>query len=475
MGAVLQDGGAHKSVWHSRDGSKVCILCKNLFTVDSQLADEDGTGMVSCAVIELDKLISENSEDLRGKARFLEYHRNSRDFNQLEQSLGVTYHPKMFLLDRYLDKYVDVVDVFFTDWMHSFFFVDGIFNITVYLLFEAFLPRPIYKTFHDFLQSWVWPAKLNKSATYMAEIFARERMTSSRKAKHIKCQASDGWSLLQPLYVFTTQVLLTLGTCDAECNVLLAMVEMIDIIASTPKHRTEPSTVLAAVHKFLDLYVKAWGFEWTTPKSHWPLHFAEFLQKMHEIMSANSDEWGWLPNCFTLERKHKLGKRYATERMNLTRMKSGGLISEVLCQHMSDLQDAPSFEQGLVNGHTATKAVKARILSVLELGRDTIVNVSRHSWHSNTSYSSTGDFVFFKDESSSNIRAGKVQLHFEVAEIHISIIEVYELVSRRDNYFVWKPVANNDDWIETEHILDCLVYNNLPDGNVGCLLPAELR
>ena len=172
---------------------------------------------------------------------------------------------------------------------------------------------------------------------------------------HIKCGASDGWSLLQPLQVFTTQVLLTIGTCDDECNAFLAMLEMIDIIVSTPKRRTEPSKVLAAVHKFLDLYVKAWGFEWATSKYHWPVHWAEFLQRMHAIIN-DPDEWGWLPNCFTLERKHNLGKRYATERLNTTRMKSGGLLSEVLCQHMSDLQDAPSFESEGSQGYKSCQS-----------------------------------------------------------------------------------------------------------------------
>ena len=87
---------------------------------------------------------------------------------------------------------------------------------------------------------------------------------------------------------------------------------------------------------------------------------------MHEMFADTADEWGWLPNCFALERKHKLGKRYATERSNTTHMKSGGLLSEVLCQHVSDMQNAPAFELGLVNGHKATKAVKAKVVALCE-------------------------------------------------------------------------------------------------------------
>ena len=81
---------------------------------------------------------------------------------------------------------------------------------------------------------------------------------------------------------------------------------------------------------------------------------------MHEIMG--DDDFGWLPNCFALERKHKLGKRYATEKVNTMRMKSGGLLGEVPCQHLSDMGDAPSFRVGLV------KVIKLPKLFKLEFG-----------------------------------------------------------------------------------------------------------
>ena len=86
----------------------------------------------------------------------------------------------------------------------------------------------------------------------------------------------------------------------------------------------------------------------------------------------------------------------------------------------------------------------------------------------------TGDFVLCKEHENADVRAGKVQLHFEVAGINVSIIELFELVSRRNNYLTWKPVANVD-WLETEFILDCVIYNQLPDGKVSCFLPFELR
>ena len=48
LGMFIQDGGAHKATWHCRgDGaSKLCMLCKNLFTESSEICDEDGTHLL---------------------------------------------------------------------------------------------------------------------------------------------------------------------------------------------------------------------------------------------------------------------------------------------------------------------------------------------------------------------------------------------------------------------------------------------
>ena len=44
LGCFVQDGAAHKSTWHCKGeaGSKICILCRNLFSARSELCDEDG-------------------------------------------------------------------------------------------------------------------------------------------------------------------------------------------------------------------------------------------------------------------------------------------------------------------------------------------------------------------------------------------------------------------------------------------------
>ena len=472
LGVVLQDGGAHKAVWHSRDGSKMCMLCKNLFTTKSEICDSDGTALLTCSVCKLDDLVAETSDSLRNKARFLEYHRTAPNFDDLQQATGITYHPHMFLLDRYLDTYVDIVAVFMHDYMHAFW-VDGVFNLMVYLLFESFWQqgrRTVYKTFGDYLMHWTWPDNAKVTATYMASIFSTERTKSNRKAKHIKCSASDCLNLMAPLNAFVHEVLLNLDACKAECNVFLQLLKVIELVKATSKKHVEPAILLAEIEDFLSEFYKTFGVERTTPKFHWLLHLPECLARMHELF-AERFGYGWLQNCFVLERKHKVGKRYAEPRTNTTKMKSGGLLSEVLCQTLHDLSEAPELN-GLVDAKDPSKSVRARILSALDLERHTQVKVARRSYHNNASFSTAGDFVIFTDSHTSILRAGFVQLHCELETIQVSIIRVYDLVSRNDdNYVVWSPANTSDEWMDTKFICDPVPCKLLPNGNIGCFMP----
>lgn len=145
LGGIIQDGGAHKSTWHSRgDGaSKFCLLCKNLFDHESDIVDEDGEHYMVSNVVKFGDLVQETSAELRNKARWLE--RQSRvpgitndKFTEYQQALGLTHKRRSILLDRTLDEILDPVAVFVHDWMHCLF-VDGVCNLTVYLLFEAFI------------------------------------------------------------------------------------------------------------------------------------------------------------------------------------------------------------------------------------------------------------------------------------------------------------------------------------------------
>ena len=94
------------------------------------ITEDDGTNMLCCGVLKHAELVIATSNDVRKIARYLERQHPITppdDFKVLQQTLGMTYHKHALLLDRRLDAYVDVSDVYLHDWMHCIF-VDGVFN-----------------------------------------------------------------------------------------------------------------------------------------------------------------------------------------------------------------------------------------------------------------------------------------------------------------------------------------------------------
>ena len=70
---VLQDGGAHKQVWHSRgDGaSRMCLLCSNLVTSSSGLEASDSTHQLKADIIQWEHLVPATGADIRSAARYI--------------------------------------------------------------------------------------------------------------------------------------------------------------------------------------------------------------------------------------------------------------------------------------------------------------------------------------------------------------------------------------------------------------------
>ena len=155
LGVIIQDGAAHKSTWCSRgDGaSKLCLLCQNIFTDASEMVDSDGAHLLRCNVVHERDLVAATDADLRNVARYLEASfaimGPGVNFRELEQALGQSHSPHGILLHRGLDHLVKPCTQYMHDWMHTLF-SDGIYNMVVYLIFEALIATgcvDIYEVF----------------------------------------------------------------------------------------------------------------------------------------------------------------------------------------------------------------------------------------------------------------------------------------------------------------------------------------
>ncbi len=144
---------------------------------------------------------------------------------------------------------------------------------------------------------------------------------------------------------FAANSLQAAGVANLACLALLCLVDLADVIVATSCIAFTPAMFEAEVQRFLAAHTAAVGFEWLTPKAHWLLH-----------MPAQLRRFGRLLNCFCLERKHRVPKRYVTELKNIAHCAAASLLKESICHHVSCAKHAAfSYIVSLVNKRPASR------------------------------------------------------------------------------------------------------------------------
>ena len=190
----LQGGGAHKVTWHCKGdgGHKFCLLCRNVFSTKSELADVDTDGDLLCEVIKADQLDLATSEDLIWSIRRIHEYRTIDDpttFDLRQKALGFTYSGYNFMVDEELDGTIAPTEQFCSDWMHCLF-VAGVWNITVQLVLKSLQDARMsdaYQRLQEVVSTWTFPARLKQRK--LPELFHPNRRDSNNEAKRFKCTA----------------------------------------------------------------------------------------------------------------------------------------------------------------------------------------------------------------------------------------------------------------------------------------------
>ena len=256
VGMFLQDGGAHKAVWHCKGdgGTKLCMLCRNLYAEASELVDEDGTDMLVCSIIHEDELDFATDADIRGSVRRLAEKwatSSTSEKRDWTQAIGFRHEPHGMLMDPSLDTIVQPASQFVHDWMHAFF-VHGIFTTLSYWTMEAILQdgvRNIWELLHEYVSTYDWPRRINNTA--LKEMFGKQRMKSSRKAAYLKCTASEGLSVYPVMCLFFLSVVMKANRCINQVAAFVHMSGVIDLLQAVPLNVVTPDALRLQVSKFL--------------------------------------------------------------------------------------------------------------------------------------------------------------------------------------------------------------------------------
>ena len=147
------------------------------------------------------------------------------------------------------------------------------------------------------------------------------------------CQASEGLSSTPVLANYLEQGALRHANPEvrehAEC--FLKLVEVIELILNSARYDVPGGRVDAACKRYLEQYRALYTEECMQPKFHELLHFGRFLL-----------QFGWVPNCFVLERKHKGPKRFGGDNPRSNSNYSSMVMREVTARHLAVLQDEAS-------------------------------------------------------------------------------------------------------------------------------------
>ena len=472
LAMVLQDGGAHKSIWHCKGdaGTKFCMLCRNLITVKSELVDSDGTHLLTNSLVFEHSLDFATSEDILGSVRRLAALKatvGSTEFELREQAFGFRHMPNGILLDEQLRPHLDPASQFCHDWMHCMV-VNGVFGTLVYLVLEDLHKShiAIWPALCEYVGMWSFPAR-DRSSEALAACFDVKRCRSSREAQTFKATASECLSVYPMIAYYFQAVVLRAGKCLQACSVLLKLADLMDQLQAIPLELVSPNLLRSTIRKLLRATVDAGWAEYLHPKSHWLVHLPRHL-----------DHFGFLPSCFVHERKHRLVKRYSSDISNTISFDKS-VMAELLCQHFTDIEDDDSFNMGV--GLLRPKMAPLKMVKFMENELNMNLSSVRITTSPICRIKPTGvchkkDLVMISSHLRGSFVLAEVWFHAALDCEHVSLVTTYSILGDDES-------SGTSDWqiqqhplfISTEDIFASVCYRKPTATTVKMIAPYQFR
>lgn len=167
---LVQDEKAHKQSYEVKgaSGTKPCLLCRNVVSARSDVAQFATGNIVDICEHDVSKLVLHTDGTMRAAARHLATvarTANKATLELNEQAYGINYCPYGLLFDSALEPYLMPVSVFMSDWMHVFV-VGGCFNYHMRnLLRDLHGLRPAFdvsRQLGDYVEAWNLPGKFGR-------------------------------------------------------------------------------------------------------------------------------------------------------------------------------------------------------------------------------------------------------------------------------------------------------------------------
>lgn len=210
IGAILQDGLAHKSMFGCKGdtGTRCCFICKNLISERSSL-QQDGESLLICKMHKPEFLQKATDTDIFTTIDRLVHNKSimsSADFKRWEMACGFNYSPRGLLFQADLRPIFRPVSCFAHDWVQCVL-SNGVFATCMNAWLAAVGDASgldMYDKLSRYVPFWFAP---KHQPMNLALLFSKKKKKANKEACAFKSTASEALALLPVLCYFIQAVL----------------------------------------------------------------------------------------------------------------------------------------------------------------------------------------------------------------------------------------------------------------------------
>jgi hypothetical protein len=332
-------------------GRKLCLFCCNVKAWRFFKPDPHGFHVPSTCLdkaslkLHTDRSLKEAcNKVLRAKGTL-----GKTQFEEYERDMGVGYNEKYHPLLR--DDFLPISTIMF-DPQHVYF-SEGIFTVELSCFFDRLEAADVglgFEAVDAYLRSWIWP----KAYTSGANIFKKGKLQAT---------ASQLVSAAPVIKKWVQSVPQRAGVLLPECESMVCLCDVVECVQGAIHGTVDADIFESKIYEHLGKQQAAYGTECWKAKNKHAMHLAD-MYRTHKRLFA----------CFTMERKHKVPKRFAAQRVN-TKAYEQGLLEEVTDQHLWELKQ-PLLATTLTQPRPATQTMSDAVIQQMNLLPDTNVSTS---------------------------------------------------------------------------------------------------
>ena len=378
-------------------GTVFCCRCSNVVAARSAVSDMRSE-FVSSFCTDYSKFRLHTNATTRDFLAFLDAQHGTvskAHFEALETALGFNLRVHGLLMDDIIGHKVPEAIMF--DFFHVYL-VHGIVGNELGFFFGELRDVGFGEDrLSDFVSSFRWPKQF--ASPDATRVFAKRE----KKTSPVKAEASELLNALPVLRFFVLKFVMKAAISPATlqaCMCFLLLCKVTDMLHDAVRGRAvDPKALHDTIVKHSKCLLKTYGEDVWAPKNHTALHLGEFLAR-----------FGHLVWCFTHERKHKVVKRFANQKLDGSRGFEESVLKDVLAVQLSCMSaELPSSKVRLMNPKPAPKKLVDLVEQVMPFATGPILHDLR-AMHAGGFVCTKGDVVAFDATS-----VGLVQFHFQAA------------------------------------------------------------